>query len=273
MTKMIKVSVIASMMATSIMASSVIATVNGHDITTKDAQEFVAATAPKMRYEQLPPKQQEMVKQRLIEKELFKEQAIKDKIEDTPEYKEALAKVKGELAVNIWMKKQLEKTVVSDSEAKEFYEKNIDKFKKPSTIHARHILLKDEKTAQKIIDELKSLKGDKLKAKFIELAKSKSIGPTAKKGGDLGTFTKKAMVPEFSKAAWDLKVGEITKKPVKTQFGYHVIYVEAKNDSETVPYETAKARIIDALKQKQFALTIAQLAKDLKSKAKITESK
>jgi len=57
MTKMIKVSLIASMMATSMMAGSVIATVNGHDITTKDAQEFVAATAPNMRYEQLPPKQ------------------------------------------------------------------------------------------------------------------------------------------------------------------------------------------------------------------------
>ncbi len=273
MTKMIKVSLIASMMATSMMAGSVIATVNGHNITTKDAQEFVVATAPNMRYEQLPPKQKEIIKQRLIEKELFKEQALKDKVEDTPEYKEALKKVKGELAVNVWMKQQLDKIVVSDSEAKEFYDKNIDKFKKPATIHARHILLKDEKTAQEIIDELKSLKGDKLKAKFIELAKAKSTGPTASKGGDLGTFAKSSMVPEFSKVAWSLNVGEITKKPVKTQFGYHVIYLEGKNNSETIPYEIVKNKIVGALKQKQFALKIAQMAKDLKAKAKIDEQK
>ena len=60
------------------------------------------------------------------------------------------------------------------------------------------------------------------------MAKAKSTGPTASKGGDLGTFTKSSMVPEFSKAAWSLNVGEITKKPVKTQFGFHIIYLEAK---------------------------------------------
>jgi len=270
MKKLIKISLLSAMVcSSSLMASDILATVNGHNITKQDAQEFVQATAPQMNYAQLPAKQKEMVLQRLIEKELFKEQALKDKIEDTPEFKEALAKVKDELAVNVWMKQQLDKTVVSDSEAKDFYNKNIDKFKKPATIHARHILVKDEKTAKDIIKQLSSLKGDALKAKFIELAKAKSVGPTGKKGGDLGTFGKGQMVPSFSKAAWDLKVGEITKTPVKTKFGYHVIYLEGKNNSETVPYDAVKDRIIGALKQKQFALKVSQMAKELKAKAKI----
>jgi parvulin-like peptidyl-prolyl isomerase len=274
MKKLIKISLLSAMVcSSSLVASDILAKVNGHNITKQDAQEFVKATAPQMNYAQLPAKQKEMVLQRLIEKELFKEQAMKDKIENTPEFKEALAKVKDELAVNVWMKQQLDKTVVSDSEAKEFYNKNIDKFKKPATIHARHILVKDEKTAKEIIKQLSSLKGDALKTKFIELAKTKSVGPTGKNGGDLGTFAKGQMVPEFSKVAWDLNVGEITKIPVKTKFGYHVIYLEGKNNSETIPYDAIKDRIVGTLKQKQFALKMAQMTKELKSKAKIEMSK
>jgi parvulin-like peptidyl-prolyl isomerase len=274
MKQFVKISLMGAIFATtSLVASTTLAKVNGHDITIQDAQEFVKATAPSMNFAQLPNQQKSMVLQRLIERELFREQALKDKIEKSAEFKEALAKVKDELAINVWMKKQLDNTVVSESEAKAFYDKNIDKFKKPATIHARHILLKDEKSAKTIIKQLSSLKGDKLKAKFIELAKSKSTGPTAQRGGDLGTFAKGQMLPEFSKSAWDLNVGEITKTPVKTKFGYHVIYLEGKNNSETIPYNMVKDKIITSLKQKQFALKITQMAKDLKSKAKIELSK
>jgi len=272
MKKLIKISLLSAMVcSSSLVASDILVTVNGHNITKQDAQEFVRATAPNMTYEQLPANAKEMIKQRLIEKELFREQALKDKVDETPEFKDALAKVKGELAVSIWMKQQLDKAVVSDSEAKEFYDKNIDKFKKPATVHARHILLKDEKSAKEIIKQLSSLKGDALKSKFIELAKAKSVGPSSKNGGDLGTFAKGQMVPSFSKAAWELKVGEITKTPVKTKFGYHVIYLEGKNSANVIPYKDVKDKIIASLQQKQFAFNIAQTAKTLKAQAKIED--
>ncbi|MCK5535221.1 MAG: peptidyl-prolyl cis-trans isomerase [Bacteroidales bacterium] len=166
---------------------------------------------------------------------------------------------------------QLEKSIVSDSEAKEFYEKNKDKFKQAESVQAKHILLKEEKDANAIIKDLKSLKGDALKAKFIELAKSKSTGPSGPKGGDLGTFTKGQMVPEFSKAVWELKEGSITLKPVKTQFGYHVILLEKKNAAKAVAYDKVKEKIILSLKQKQFSGKISEMAKELKSKAKIVD--
>ena len=79
------------------------------------------------------------------------------------------------------------------------------------------------------------------------------------------------MVPEFSKAAWALNNGEITTEPVKTQFGYHVIYLETKSDAQPTPYESVKDKIITSLKQKQFASKIAEVAKELKSKAKIVD--
>jgi len=273
MVKIIKTSLVAAaLMASSLAASDILATVDGKNITKQDAEAFVSATAPNAHFSQLNPVQQNMIKERLIEKVLFMELAKKEGVENDPEFKAALDKIKNELLVNIWMKKQLDSIVISDSEAKEFYDKNKDKFVQKETVHARHILVKDEKTAQEIIDQLKSLKGDALKQKFIELAKAKSTGPSASKGGDLGNFAKGQMVPEFSKAVWALEKGHVTLKPVKTQFGYHIIYLEDKNGVQSVPYEKVKDKIIVSLKQQEFAKKVAAIAKELKSKAKIVDN-
>jgi len=273
MVKIIKTSLVAAaFMASSLVASDILATVNGKNITKQDAEAFVSATAPNAHFSQLDPAQQKMITERLIEKVLFMELAKKEGIENDPEFKAALEKIKNELAVNLWMKKQLESIVISDSEAKEFYEKNKDKFVQKEMVQARHILVKDEKTAKEIIKELKPLKGEALKKKFIELAKAKSIGPSAPKGGELGKFPKGSMVPEFSNAVWKLEKDQITVEPVKTQFGYHIILLEDKIEAATVPYEKVKDQIIASLKQQQFAQKVAAIAKELKSKAKIVDN-
>jgi len=273
MLKLAKTSLLAvAVMATSVVASDILVTVNGKNVTKQDAEQFVTAAQPNAHFAQLAPEQKKMIKDRLVEKVLFTELAKKEGIENGPEFKAAMSKIKEELLVNMWMKKQLDNTLVSDSEAKEFYEKNKAKFLQPATMHARHILVKTEKAATDIINQLKDLKGDALKAKFVELAKSKSTGPSGPKGGDLGTFTKGQMVPAFSKAAGELKKGEITKKPVKTQFGYHVIYLEDKMDAKPLTYDQVKDKIIASLKQKQFAVKISEMAKELKAKAKIVDA-
>jgi len=273
MLKLAKTSLLAvAVMATSIVASDILVTVNGTNITKQDAQTFVTASAPKALFSQLEPSEQRMVIDRLIEKQLFTELAAKEGIDKKPEFKRNMEKIKAELLVNMWMKEQMDNALVSDSEAKAFYKKNADKFVSKASMHARHILVKDEKEAKDIIAALKPLKGEALKAKFIELAKTKSTGPSGPKGGDLGTFAKGQMVPEFSKAAWALKKGQITTTPVKTQFGYHVIYLEDKADAAPVPYEKVKDKIITSLKQQQFTAKITQVAKELKSKAKIVET-
>ena len=272
MLKLAKTSLIAlSLIASSAIASDILVTVNGKNITKQDAQAFVTAQAPQANFADLKPEEQKMIKDRLVEKQLFTELAAKEGIDKKPEFQRNMEKIKEELLVNMWMKEQMDNAVVSDSEAKEFYKKNADKFIGKATMHARHILVKTEEEAKKIIDALKSLKAEDLKAKFIELAKKESTGPSGPKGGDLGTFTKGQMVPEFSKAAWALNNGEITKEPVKTQFGYHIIYLETKNDAKPISYESVKDKIITSLKQKQFAAKITEVAKELKSKAKIVD--
>jgi parvulin-like peptidyl-prolyl isomerase len=261
----------AALCATSIVASDVLVTVNGKNITKQDAEAFVQATAPNQHFENLNKAQQQMIKERLIEKRLFTDLAKQEGIDKKPEFKRNMEKIKEELLVNMWMKEQMDNAVVSDSEAKEFYEKNKKQFMQKAMAHARHILVKTKEEAQKIIDELKGLKGEALKKKFIELAKTKSTGPSGPQGGDLGNFTKGQMVPEFSKAVWALKPGEITTEPVKTQFGYHVIYLEDKKEAQPTPYEKVKEKIIASLKQKQFANKITAVAKELRQKAKIVD--
>ena len=272
MQKLTKASLLAAMiLTTSVMASDILVTVNGKNITKQDAQAFVTASAPQANFADLSPEDQKLVINRLIEKSLFTELAAKEGIDKKPEFKKNMEKIREELLVNMWMKTQLDNALVSASEAKEFYEKNKDKFMEKASMHARHILVESEKSAQEIIDTLKTLKSEELKTKFIELAKTKSTGPSGPQGGDLGTFTKGQMVPEFSKAAWALNNGEITAAPVKTQFGYHVIYLEKKEDAKPSTFEEVKERIIATLKQQQFAAKIAEVAKELKSKANIVD--
>ncbi len=257
--------------ATSLVASDILVTVNGKNITKQDAEAFVTASSPNAHFSQLTKEQQGMIKERLVEKALFTELAQKEGVDQNPEFIRNMAKLKEELLVSMWMKMQMESTVVSDSEAKEFYEKNAQRFMQKASVHARHILVKDEQSAQAIIDTLLPLKGEALQAKFIALAKEKSTGPSGPKGGDLGSFSKGQMVPEFSKAVWSLAVGTISPKPVKTQFGYHVIYLESKSDAKPLPYEQVKESIVTSLKQQQFASKMTEVSKELKSKAKIVD--
>lgn len=270
MLKLVKTSLLfIAFVSISLQASDILATVNGKHITKKDAEAFVQASSPKMHFAQLKEAQKEMIVNRLVEKVLFAELAAKEGIDKKPEFTRNLEKIKSELLVNMWMKTQMDNTVVSDSEAKTFYDKNADKFMQKPFAHARHILVKTEKEATDIIVEMKGLEGEALENKFITLAKEKSTGPSGPDGGDLGKFAKGQMVPEFSKAVWSMDVNTITTTPVKTQFGFHVIFLKEREKAKAVSYEEVKEKIIASLKQQQFTTKIMEVSKELKSKAKI----
>jgi len=258
--------------STALMASDVLATVNGDKITKEDLNVFLKQLQPNqpINYEMLDPKNRKELLNAYIEMDLMADAAVKAGMEKDPEFRKMLELARKKLLINAYAKKQFESTVVSDSEAKEFYQKNQKKFQIPEQIHARHILVKEEKKAQELIDQLKGLKGEELQKKFIELAKKESKGPTGAKGGDLGYFGKEQMVLPFAKAAFALKKGEITLKPVKTQFGWHVIYLEDRKPSQVLPFETVKAKVIAGLRQQRFAEKMKQESSALKKSAKIT---
>ena len=195
--------------------------------------------------------------------------------------------------------KELGSSSVSDAEAKKFYNDNISKFKHPDKVRASHILISvnpqeieevvksdpnnkniDETAVKaKVAAEVqaKEAKANQILAEakknptqFAKLAKENSEDTaTANKGGDLGFFAAKEMVPEFSKAAFSMKPNTISDKPVKTQFGYHIIMVTDRSAAGQDPFEKVKPSIKAYLEnQKQIEL-IDKLTESLKKSAKI----
>jgi peptidyl-prolyl cis-trans isomerase C len=165
-------------------------------------------------------------------------------------------------------------TEATDVEVKEFYDKNPDRFKRPETVRASHILLRidpaaDEATKKqtraKIDDVLKRAKGGE---DFATLAQQNSQDGSAPQGGDLGYFPKEKMVPAFADVAFALKTGEISDV-VTTQFGVHVIKVTDRKAAGTVPLEEVSPQVRKFLteqkKQQQAQAFIAQV----RQKAKI----
>ncbi len=267
MKKLLLGSVVAvSLLAGTALSAKTYATVNGQKVEDRDIAAILQVI-PGAQFNKMSKTQQKKIIEQAVEKKLLAEKAIKSGVEKDPQYIKSLDGMKKELALEVWMKKQFDAVKVSDKELKAFYDKNIKMFKQPATAKARHILVKTKAEAQKIIKELAKAK-DK-KAKFIELAKKKSTGPSAANGGDLGWFDAKRMVKPFSDAAFKLKKGDYTKTPVKTQFGYHVIFLEDKKKAGNVSFEQAKPNIQQSLKVRKFQENMKKTAKELKAKADI----
>lgn len=261
-------------------SASVLATVNGKTITSEEVNA-VLMEGTQGRFTTLPKEKQDELQKRVIDgmvmQELVYEAAKKDGVLNSPEYKkqfdDIVKRIEKQLAAKVWQEKLLNDIKVSDKEVKAYYNAHPEEFVQKEKVHARHILVKTEAEANKIIDELKGLHGEKLKEKFMEEAKTKSTGPSGPKGGDLGFFAQGQMVPEFNDAVFNMKVGTITTKPVKTQFGYHIIYLEEKQAGKKATLAEAKPFIEQRLKQEKFQKEMEAKMKSLKDAAKITYSK
>lgn len=264
-------------LSVSTMFAATVAEVNGQKI---DEAALVPVINQMTRgeYPRLPAESQAQVRKMALEQAisqvLIQGQAKKDKVQKTQAYKNALketiARIEPQLASEIWIKKEFDKIVVGSKEVKKFYNENKDKFNAPKQVHARHILVKKESEAKAIIKKLKKVSKSNLQASFIESAKAKSTGPSAKTGGDLGFFKKGAMVPAFDKQVFKMKKGTITQKPVKTKFGFHVIYLEEIRGGSNKDFSALKPKVEQALKAKKFQAKLKKLIEKLKSKANIS---
>mgnify|MGYP004495263367 FL=1 len=186
---------------------------------------------------------------------------------------------------------------VTDADCKNFYNKNQDKFRHADQVRASHILISanpyqiqqeitaksktkmDEKELKAAVEKVmaeKQAEAEKLakelqadNSKFAQYAKKYSEDPqSAKQGGDLGFFAKDRMVPEFAEAAFKAKPNTVTE-PVKSQFGYHIIFVTDRRGAGVVPYEKAKSDIKDYLVQEKQIKALDELTTAAKKKAKI----
>lgn len=205
----------------------VVAKVNGAEIRRSDV---VAAQASLPREYQAVPIEQiyEPLLNSLIDSKLVAADARKQGMQNDAAFKAELDRVTDQLLERYAVRKVLESALTDEALRKRY-----DSSKKEAAkeVHARHILLKTEDDAKAVIKELDG------GADFAELAKTKSTGPSAPRGGDLGFFGAGQMVPEFEAAAFALETGKYTKEPVQTQFGFHVIKVEETRDAQPPSFE------------------------------------
>ncbi len=179
-----------------------------------------------------------------------------------------------DMAINKMMEAEVAGAVAAtDADAKDFYDKNPDKFAQPESVRASHILIltKDadeaaKKAARAKIDGV--LKRVKAGEDFAALAKENSQDGSASQGGDLGFFPRGKMVPPFDQAAFALKPGEISDV-VTTEFGYHIIKLTEKKAGSMVPFEEVKPRVVEYLSNQKKQQRVDGFIDEAKKRAKI----
>jgi len=180
-----------------------------------------------------------------------------------------------DLSVNKLMDAEMAtQPAVTDQEAKDFYDKNPDRFKQGEAVRASHILIRvnqdadaaARKKAKAEIDAL--LKQVRAGGDFAKLAQEHSQDGSAAQGGDLNFFTKGQMVPAFDQVAFSLKPGQVSDV-VQTQFGYHIIKVTEHKPARTVPFEEASGQIKQFLTQQHQQQHADEFIAALKKKSKI----
>lgn len=169
-----------------------------------------------------------------------------EKIDESEEFKKQIAFLRDRTLHNLLFKAKVMDSI-TDADVKARYDKEVAATPPEEEVKARHILVKTEEEAKKIIADLDAGKD------FLELAKLSSDGPSAEQGGDLGYFTKGRMVPEFEAVAFELKPGEYTKTPVKTQFGFHVIKVDDRRPASPPPFEQVADQVRQVLLRERYA--------------------
>ncbi|HIJ82117.1 MAG TPA: peptidylprolyl isomerase, partial [Desulfuromonadales bacterium] len=166
------------------------------------------------------------------------------------------------------------KVKVLPADIRAFYDQNPERFSRPESVRASHILIaaaatasadEKKKAREKAEKLLKELKGG---ADFAALAKANSADGSSQQGGDLGSFGKGQMVAPFEEAVFALKPGEVSNV-VETQFGYHIIKLVEKSAAEKVEFKDVSAKIEEFLKAQKLNETVGEFLTNAKKTAKI----
>lgn len=228
-----------------VVEGEVIATVNGAPIT----EETLTMIKQANRGARIP---REKLIDELIKHELLFQEAERKKLDQNEDIANRLKFIRRSILSQAAMQDFIANNQISDEQIKKEYDAQSGTLG-GTEYKARHILTKDQEKAKEVIQKLKD------GGKFEELAKEYSIGPTGAKGGDLGWFSPQQMVPPFSAAVVELKDGEHTANPVKTQFGWHVILREGSRDKALPPLEKVKAGIQQKLSRQAIEDHLAAL--------------
>ena len=240
----------------SVMAQNV-TTVNGKPVPLSRVDALIK-TATHGQQGDVPPEVKAQAKDQVVLREIFAQEAEKQGIPATADYKAQLDLVRQTVLINTLFQNFIKTHPVTDAEAQAEYDQ-IKAEQSGLEYHARHILVDSEDEAKKLIAQIKA------GSKFEDVAKksSKDTG-SAENGGDLDWAKPGNYVPEFATALQGLKKGQMTETPVKTQFGYHIIRLE---DTRTAQFP-AFAEVKDKIKQQKEQVKLQEYQEKLRKGAK-----
>ena len=242
------------------MSKEVLATVAGRDITQEEFEAFLASVPKEQQAYINNPKFREHCLDQLTSLHMFAQMGEDLKLDETEDFKKAYENAKRDILAQMAMRETLKDVAVTEEELKVFYDQNQQQFKKGETVNAKHILTDSEETCKEILASITN--GEKA---FEDAAKEFSTCPSKERGGDLGEFGKGQMVKEFEDAAFAAEIGQVVG-PVQTQFGYHLIKVEKKNEATVVAFEQIKENLRTNLLQQKQGLAYNKKVAELKEK-------
>jgi peptidyl-prolyl cis-trans isomerase C len=238
-----------------------VAIVNGKPVP-KSRADALMQQATRGGQQPATPEIEARVKEEVVLREIFAQEAEKKGIAANTDYRQQLEIARQTLLIRALFDDYRKKNPATDAEARAEY----DKIKGQASAggateyRARHILVEKEEEAKSLLDQLK--KG----AKFDELAKkhSKDTG-SAQNGGDLDFAKPDAYVPEFGQAMAALKKGETTAGPIKSQYGYHIIKLEDTREAKFPDFEEVKPQVVQRLEQTKLQAYQEQLRKSART--------
>ncbi len=225
--------------------NKVLAVVAGNEITQQDLNAFLTGLPKEQQMYASNPQFQKQCLEQLITMNLFAKMGEDLKLEETEAFARIMKSARTEVLAQLAITEVMKEIKVEDDEVKGYYEANQKQFVKGATVQAKHILVPEEDTCKDILAAVES--GEKT---FEDAAKESSTCPSGQNGGDLGEFGKGQMVKEFEDAAFAAEIGQVVG-PVKTQFGYHLIKVEKKNDEAVSTFEEVENSIRKSLMQQK----------------------
>ncbi|MDD0810065.1 peptidylprolyl isomerase [Curvibacter sp. RS43] len=205
------------------------------------------------------PELEGQIKEEVIAREIFMQEAQKWSLDTSDEYKTQLELARQTILIRELFSEYQKKNPVTDEEVKAEYDKFVAA-NGGKEYKARHILVEKESDAKDIIARLK--KG----AKFEDIAKKQSKDPgSGAKGGDLDWANPGNYVKEFTEALLKLNKGQTTDAPVQSQFGWHVIRLDDVRQAQLPKFEEVKPQIAQQLQQQK----LSKFQEDLRAKAKV----
>lgn len=238
-------------------ADAVVAKVNGEAIYKTDLEKIERALPPEL-VKNVKEKDKEKLfsglRDQAIDLKLLTDAAKKANLEKDSEVQQAIAQTTEQVLLQAYIGKQLN-PLVNEKEIKAKYDEFIKSFPKDEMeSKVRHIMVKDQAEAKKIIEDLRG------GADFQKLAREKSIDKsTAPEGGDLGYMRKGDVDPAFAEAVFALKPGAYSENPVKTSLGWHVVKVEDRRRVKPPKFEEVKDQLGNVVFQDQMKKLVEQL--------------